>query len=51
MHLDKRLFRSQTALFYDVYRLTDGRKAMGSDTVGELSAETDRDEPCGEEVW
>lgn len=51
MHLDKRLFRNQTALFYDVYRLVDGRKAMRRDTVGELSSEADRDEPCGEEVW
>ena len=51
IHLDKRLFRSQTALFYDVYRLTDGRKAMRRDTVGELSAEADRDEHCGKEVW
>ena len=51
MHLDKRLFRNQTALFYDVYRLVDGRKAMRRDTVGELSAETDRGEPRGEEVW
>jgi len=51
MHLDKRLFRSQTALFYDVYRLTDGRKAMRRDTVGELSAEADWGEPCGKEVW
>lgn len=51
MHLDKRLFRNQTALFYDVYRLVDGRKAMRRDTVGELSAETDRGEPYGKEVW
>ena len=51
MHLDKRLFRSQTALFYDVYRLVDGRKAMRRDTVGELSAEAERDELCGKEVW
>ena len=51
MHLDKRLFRNQTALFYDVYRMVDGRKAMRRDTVGELSAETDRGEPRGEEVW
>ena len=51
MHLDKRLFRNQTALFYDVYRLVDGRKAMRRDTVGELSAETEQGEPRGEEVW
>ena len=51
MHLDKRLFRNQTALFYDVYRLADGRKAMRRDSVGELSPETDWGEPCGKEVW
>ena len=51
MHLDKRLFRSQTALFCDVYRLADGRKAMRRDTVGELSPEADRGEPCGKEEW
>jgi len=34
-----------------VYRLVDGKKAMRRDTVGELSSEADRDEPCGEEVW
>ena len=51
MHLDKRLFRNQTALFYDVYRLADSRKAMRRDTVGELAPEPERDEPCGKEVW
>ena len=51
MHIDRQLFRNQTALYYDVYRLEDGRKAMRRDTVGELSAEADRGEPCGKEVW
>lgn len=51
MHLDKRLFRNQIALYYDVYRLDDGRKAGRRDTTGELSTEADWGEPCGKEVW
>ena len=51
MHLDRRLFRNQTALYYDVYQLNTGRKAMRRDMPGQLSPETERDEPCGREVW
>lgn len=51
MHLDKQLFRNQTALYYDVYRLTDGNQAMRRDSVGKMSAEADWDEPCVKEVW
>lgn len=51
MHLDKQLFRNQTALYYDVYQLTTGKKAMRRNSVGELPAEADWDEPCGKEVW
>ena len=51
MHLDKRLFRNQTALFQDVYHLETDRKAMAWDDVSELSHEVDWGHPCGEEVW
>jgi hypothetical protein len=51
MHLDKKLFRNQTALYYDVYRLETGRKALRRDSVGFLSPEAERDNPCGTEEW
>lgn len=51
MHLDKRLFRSQTALFYDVYDLRTGRKVLPKNRLGELSEPIDWDEPKGNEVW
>ena len=51
MHLDKRLFRSQTALFYDVYNLKTGRKVLCKDRLGEFSEPIDWDEPQGSEVW
>ena len=44
MHMDRQLFRNQTALYYDVYRLADGRKAMRRDTGGELPQKAE----CGE---
>ena len=51
MHIDKRLFRNQTALFYDVYCLPTGRKVMRKDVPLELSQEIDWGEPEGTEVW
>lgn len=51
MHFDKKLFRNQTALYYDVYRLETGRKALRRDSVGFLSPEAERDNPCGTEEW
>ena len=51
MHIDKRLFRNQTALFYDVYYLPTGRKVMRKDVPLELSPEMDRGDPEGTEVW
>ena len=51
MHIDKRLFRNQTALFYDVYCLPTGRKVMRKDVPLELSPEMDRGDPEGTEVW
>lgn len=51
MHLDKRLFRNQTALFYDVYHLENDRKAMPRGNQSELSSEIDWGEPRGKEVW
>ena len=51
MHIDKRLFRNQTALFYDVYCLPTGRKAVRKDVPLELSQEIDWGEPEGTEVW
>lgn len=50
MHIDKRLFRNQTALYYDVYRLADGRKAMRRDGVDELQQEAEWGETSGGEV-
>ena len=41
MHMDRQLFRNQTALYYDVYRLADDRKAMRMDRVGELQQEAE----------
>lgn len=37
MHLDKQLFRNQTALFYDVYDLKSGNKVMPKDSKGDAS--------------
>lgn len=51
MHLDKRLFRNQTALYYDVYHLETGRKAMRRGGVGDLSPELDNGEHFGKEIW
>lgn len=33
MHLDRQLFRNQTALYYDVYQLETGRKAMEGEEI------------------
>ena len=41
MHMDKPLFRNQTALYYDVYRLADDRKAMRRNGVDELQQEAE----------
>lgn len=51
MHIDKQLFRNQTALYYDVYRLEDGRKAMRRDTVGELPPEAEWGETGDKKNW
>lgn len=51
MHIDKRLFRNQTALFYDVYCLPTGRKVMRKDVPLVLSQEIDWGDPEGTEVW
>ena len=51
MHIDKRLFRNQTALFYDVYCLSTSRKAVRKDVPLVLSQEIDWGDPEGTEVW
>ena len=39
MHIDKQLFRNQTALFYDVYCLATGQKVLPKDIPFEASPE------------
>jgi len=39
MHIDKQLFRNQTALFYDVYCLSTGEQVMPKDIPPESSPE------------
>ena len=51
MHLDQRLFRNQTALYYDVYCLNTGRKALPGIKPDDLAPEVDYGEPKGNEVW
>lgn len=51
MHLDKRLSKDMTALYYGVYRLDTGRKAVAWGDASEKSPEIDWGEPMGDEVW